>query len=141
MTGATHGFGVVMKRKTAPATFASMGELVDVGMPTVTREAKDATHHGSPEKFREYIGGLRDGGEATLTLHYPVGGLEAAGAMTDFLADAPNDYQIVLPAAIDETVAFTGLVTEVGPSSPLDDKVMYSVKIKVSGKPVWDASA
>lgn len=141
MTGAIHGFGCVAKRRTAPSTFASLGELVDVTPPTLTREAKDATHHGSPGKFREFIGGLRDGGEAQLTLHYPVGGLEAAGAMTDFLADAANDYQIVLPEPVDETVSFSGLITEVGPSTPLDDKMVYTIKIKVSGAATWDATA
>lgn len=141
MTGAVHGFGVVVKRLSAPATYTSMGELADISLPTPTREVKDATHHGSPDGYREYIGALRDGGEATLTLHYPIGGLEAAGAMVDFESDEPNDYQIVLPAAVGETVSYTGLITEVGPSSPLEDKMVYTVKIKVSGKPVWAATA
>jgi len=141
MTGAALAFGVVVRRRTAPTTFASMGELVDITANTVTREVKDATHHGSPDKYREFISGLRDGGEVALTLHYPVGGLHAAGAKTDFDADAPNDYEIELPAPFSEIVSLAGLITEIGPSTPLDDKMVYGVKIKVSGKPTWAAVA
>jgi len=141
MTGAVHGFGVVVKRLSAPDTYTSMGELADISIPTLTREVKDATHHGSPDGYREYMPALRDGGEATLTLHYPVGGLHAAGAMTDFAANAANDYQIIMPGAVGETVDFTGLITEISPASPLDDKMVYTVKIKSSGKPVWAATA
>lgn len=140
MTGAAHAFGVAVRRRTAPSTFASIGELADIGQPTLTREAKDGTHHGSPDGYREYFGGLRDGGEVTLTLHYPVGGLHAAGAKADFDSNAPNDYEIELPAPFSEVITLKGLMTEIGPSSPIDDKMMYSVKIKVSGKPAWAAA-
>jgi len=46
------------------------GEVVDIDYSGATCETIDVTHQQSSSYFREYLAGLRDGGEVTLTVNF-----------------------------------------------------------------------
>lgn len=133
------GFGLAFQRETdTPDTYASLGELVDGTPPTMTRETVDATHHGSANRVRRFIGGLRDAGEAEAVIHYEPGGTAWDDLKADYDDDDPHNYKIVFPAdSGTPSVTFSAFVTELGPATPLADKMVLRAKFKLDGAGTW----
>lgn len=118
--------------------FTVLANVTDISGPSREREEIEVTAHDSPDKYREYVKGLKDGGEVSLTLNYDP---EAATHQTlddDFEEDDLRDYQIlILPGTPEEhTWDFSALITSLEDEFPHDDKMERSVTLKISGKPV-----
>ncbi|MFD9445513.1 phage tail tube protein [Streptomyces sp. NPDC060006] len=123
-------------------TFVAIANVSDISGPERSREAIEVTAHDSPDKYREFIKGLKDGGEVTLTLNYDPGSATHSALDADFEEDALRDYQVVLlPGDSDEhTWDFAGLITGLGDAFPIDDKMEREATFKISGKPVLTAT-
>ena len=136
MVDTTIGFGTDFQRGTGtgPITYATVGEIIDLNLPELTRDTKEATHFKSQDRFREYISGLRDAGEAGFTLQFN-SATDLATLMTDYQSEVAIPYKIVFPDATSWT--FTGLVTKVAPTVSLEDRMTAEVTIKLSGKPTF----
>jgi hypothetical protein len=56
------------------ANLTEISEVRSVTFPQITTDEHEVTHLQSPDRFKEYIGGLKDGGEFTASLNYvPLG--------------------------------------------------------------------
>ena len=130
------GYGTDFQRGTGsgPIVYATVGEVIDIKLPELTRDTKDATHYKSPDRYKEYIGALRDGGEAGFTLQFK-DAADLTALLTDYQTDAAVPYRIVFPDATHWT--FSGLVTKVGATVPLEDRMTAEVTVKISGKPAF----
>ena len=62
MASGTGANGIDFKRLVA-GVYVTMGDVRSLSGPSMTRAAIDNTHSTSPAGWREFIGGLRDGGE------------------------------------------------------------------------------
>lgn len=121
----------------SPEQFTPIANITTISGPSRSRETIDVTTHGSPDGWREFIGGLKDGGEVSLELNYDPA--EVSHDLDDDFDDVePRSYRIViLPGTEDEhTWDFKGIITELSDEFPYDDKMARSVTIKVSGKPI-----
>jgi len=118
-----------------PITYGIMAEVVSITGPALQRDTPDATHMLSPAKFREFIGGLKDAGEVSLTLNFRPGSTDEEVIFAHFDSDVIGDYKITFPNAAEwEFQAWcTGYDTE----TPLDDKMSATVTFKLSGKPAF----
>ncbi|WP_137387955.1 phage tail tube protein [Rhodoligotrophos defluvii] len=139
MSDAVIGYGVAFERNVGlPGVYEAIGELIEPGAPGLTRDAPDATHAASADAYREFISGLRDGGEVTFTLALKPGDDTQALLYADVNSDAPRSYRIVFPNTQATAWIFDGLVTGLNPALPIDDRMTLAVTIKVTGKPVID---
>lgn len=100
------------------------------------------TAHDSPDQYREFVKGLKDGGEVNLTINYNPGETSHQALDADFEEKDLRDYQVViLPGDEDEhTWQFTALITSIGDEFPHDDKMAREVTVKISGKPTLTAT-
>lgn len=130
------GFGTEFQRGTGvgPVIYTTVGEVIDITLPELTRDTKEATHYKSPERYREYIGGLRDGGEAGFTVQFK-DSADLTLLLADYQSDLPVAYKIVFPDAT--SWSFTGLVTKVGATVPMEERMTAEVTVKLSGKPLF----
>lgn len=119
----------------SPDNWDSIAEVVSVTPPSLTRDAIDATHSESPEKWREFIPGLRDGGEVTLEVNFIPGGLGTAAILATFNSDDRINARIQFPDSPVTTWQFTAFITAFNPEAPFDDKMSASVTFKLSGIP------
>jgi predicted secreted protein len=132
-------FGTLFKRATTLSpgnVFETMANVHNISGPERSRETIEVTAHDSPEQWREFIGGLKDGGEVQLDVNYDPA--ELTHDIDDDLDDrTPRNYRVViLPGDEDEhTWSFKGIMTNVGDEFPFDDKMGRSITIKVTGKP------
>ena len=117
-------------------TYVEVAEVTSITWPGYARDAIDATHMNSDDKFREYIPGLMDAGEVTIELNYiPAAADVLIAALT---ANAIGQFKIQHNAGVN--VVFKAIVTAYQPQAPVDDKMTASATFKVTGKPTWAAS-
>lgn len=118
--------------KGSGSTYVYVAEVTNLTPPGFSRDTVEATHLESPDDFKEYIAGLADGGEATITINYAPAVSDAL--MTSFLAPV-DDFRVLFPSG---TVAldFSGIVTgyEIG-DLVADDKMSATFTVKATGKP------
>lgn len=120
----------------SPEVFTTLAEVTGITPPAISRDTVDATHEESPGAWREFIAGLKDGGEVSLELNFIPGGTAIAALMAEMDLDGPSalkNRQILFPDG--SYFSFAGILTGLEPDAPIDDKMSASVTFKVSGKP------
>lgn len=129
------GFGTQLKRGdgATPEVFTALADVTSITPPGMSREAYDSTTHGSPDKHREFIGGLVDGGEVSADVNYHPAVHDTLVA--DFADAAPRSYQIVFPDPETTTWDFKAILTGFEGAAPHDGLLTASLTWKVSGKP------
>lgn len=136
MTQAVNAFGATLTKDGV-----EIAEVTNIGGPGLARDTLEATHHKSPNMWREFIKGLKDGGEVSLDLNFlPFNSTHNASVSTGLLADFSDDttistFVLTFPDSGATSWTFPGIVTGFEPASPFDDKLTASVTIKVSGQP------
>jgi predicted secreted protein len=131
-------FGTQLKRDTTGGgSFVAVANVSDISGPSRSRDAIEVTAHDSPDKYREFVKGLKDGGEVEITINYDPAAASHQALDDDFEEDDLRDYQVViLPGKADEyTWEFSGLITDLGDEFPHDDKMERTCTFKISGKP------
>lgn len=132
------GHGTTFERDNG-ATFDAIAEITSLTPPQYARETVDTTNFSSVERYRDFISGLRDAGEASLEINWIPTDSTYQLLLSDFDNDDCVGYKIVLPDTSE--VAFDAFVTGITPQVPLEDKMTASITLKVIGKPVWTYAA
>jgi predicted secreted protein len=131
---AVSGFGTLFTWNTV-----DVAELSNISGPTESADAIEVTNHGSPDAFREFIAGLRNGGEVSIEGSFIKGDTTGQIAMhTDFQAGTKRAFIIKMPGwvATAPQVSGYGILTAFEAKFPYDDKISFSATMKVTGKPV-----
>ncbi|WP_066373977.1 phage tail tube protein [Herbidospora mongoliensis] len=133
---AVDGFGCQFLRSDgeSPATYTATAGVTSVGGPEIERENYETTAHDSAEKWRTFLGGLKDGGEVSLELRYDPRDHDTL--IEDFEDDEPRDYRLIWPEITGAQWDFQAILTGFSPEGPFDDLLSAEVTFKVSGKPV-----
>lgn len=122
----------------SPENFTTIAEVANISGPGLSLDAIDVTHHSSTGGWREFVGGLLDGGVVSLDINYdPTDGTHDAstGLIADMVARTVRNFQLVFPDTANTTWSFSALVTGFEPSEPVDNKLAASVTLKISGQP------
>lgn len=137
-TTAKIGYGCVLQRSDggSPEQFVDLGELIDPGQHTKTRDAVEATHTASPGAYREFIGGLRDGGEFTATIALVPASTAFVALNTDFDSDTAQQYRFKFNDSAVTKWTFHAFITNIQDATPIDDRMTQAVTFKVTGRPV-----
>ncbi|AZM54166.1 outer capsid protein Hoc [Streptomyces sp. WAC 01529] len=134
-------FGTQLQRgdgATPTEAFAPIANVTDITPPGIERETYDVTAHDSEEAWREFIGGLKDGGEVEIEVNYDP--REHDALASDFADSEPRSYKVVWPKTLGEW-SFKAILKGFEPEAPHDDKLAASLTFKVSGKPVMTVGA
>ena len=114
----------------------AIAECNSIDGPEKSLNTIDASHLTSADHYKEFIGGFRDGGEVTLEGNFYPGDTLGQIALSTALDNATvGAFVITFPASTGTTWTFTALVTKFKTGAPLDDKLPFSVTLKISGKP------
>jgi predicted secreted protein len=118
-----------------PEVYTQLAEVININPPSMSRDALDATHMLSPEQWREFVPGLKDGGEVSVDMNFIPGGAGETQIMANLAADNTANYRITFPNGVSWT--FAAFCTGFEPSVPHDDKMSATATFKVSGKPTF----
>jgi predicted secreted protein len=136
-------FGTQFKRdSTGSGAYVTIANVSNISGPDRSREAYDVTTHDSPDQYRQFTKGLKDGGEVALTINYDPANTGHAALDADFEEDSLRSYQVViLPGEADQyTWQFSAVITNISDEFPVDDKMEREVTFKISGKPTLTAT-
>ena len=143
MTTAKIGYGTLYEIWDAAAlpsaAFVPIEEVFSVTPGAAVADRIDATHFQSPGRRREYIAGLIDNGEASFELNWVPGnasdllirGLMASGEVVEHRITFPNDVTVTFDASI------IGFEKEI----PVDDRMVATITVAVSGEETWGVAA
>ena len=137
MTEAISGFGTILKRGdgAVPEVFTTIAEVKSLSGPGLTLETIDVTHHQSTGGWREFIGGLLDGGEVTFDVNFIPSNQTQDNLWTDLQNRTLRNFELEFPDPGSTTWSFSALVTGFEESAPIDDVLGASVTLKISGQP------
>jgi len=131
MSSGTSGFGTVLIWN-----YQKVLELSSIGGISQTAGTIDVTSHDSSDGFKEYIAGMRDGGEMAIEGNFI--STDANGQIafhTDIQAGTKRYAYIVFPMALGGSQEFYAIATGFSLAQPIDDKLGVSGSLKLSGKP------
>jgi hypothetical protein len=118
-----------------PIVYTIVGEVTNITPPGRTRGTIDATRLKSPDEYLEYIAGMAETGEATITMNF-------VPSATDLLVTAfeakSGSFQVLFPNGIKLT--FSGIVTAYEFGELSIDKMTSTFTVKGSGKAVLAAA-
>ena len=134
-TAAKLGYGSKLKRSIA-SVFTDVLEVRSVSGPNEESTQVEVTNFDSTGGYREFIAGLKDGGEVTFETNYVK--TEYARLHTSFANGTLESWKHVLTDGSD--AAFSGIVTNIGKETPVDSQITNSFTVKISG-PVTFTSA
>jgi predicted secreted protein len=131
MTNAVSSVGALLKKYTGTA-WVSVGEVINISGPTMSRETIDVTSLASTSGYREFIAGFRDPGTLTFTMNFTRSDYDAMKA--DFESDTEVDYEMILPDDDVTTLEFSGLITELPLNLDPGSQITCNITIKVTGQ-------
>lgn len=112
----------------------TISEVTSISSPNLSADTIDVTTHGSTGRYREFIQGLRDGGEITIEGMYNTSSSATIVAQlnTSTTVTATVDFPTT-----PSTTRFTASVicTAFSSEAPVDGAISYSATFKVSGQP------
>lgn len=80
--------------------------------------------------WRTFIGGLKDGGEASFEIAYDPAGESTHAAIESAIDGAAKSIVVTWSDA--STMSFSAIITGFSPSAQIDDKITASVNLKVT---------
>jgi hypothetical protein len=133
-------YGATVERSTDGVTYTSIPECKGVAIPEVEQEYPEVTSFDSPNGYREYIKGLKDGGEIEVPCGYTAAGFEQQVA--DNLATDAIYYKVTMRKAPDQAVqgdvfTYRGFPTPKLAPGDVGDPVEMTIVIRVSGDFTW----
>lgn len=66
----------------------ALAEITAIGIPSLTGEVIDVSTHGSTDRWREFIRGMRDAGEFAITMRYTAGSATDDACIATITSDA-----------------------------------------------------
>lgn len=129
--GIGYGSVVEMADVATPTVRTPIGEVKSINPPSETTDTPDATHMQSPNKTREFVDGLTDPGEFSFDMN-----LVPGSASDRYLMAAKGKRKVVyMTFATGEQLIFFGVRSGYEKSVPVDDVMVATVTMKVSGSP------
>jgi predicted secreted protein len=128
-----HGTTLGIASVLAPTVYAAVAEITSVSPPPISRDIIDATNMDSPGGWREFIPGLKDGGEMSADLQFVPGSATDALLIGMQAETEPRPMKITFPNG--EEWGFDAFCTGYQPTAPVDDKMTATATFKVTGEP------
>lgn len=114
----------------------AIANLTEISGLEISADTVDVTTLDSEDGYREFIGGLKDGGEVGISGFFNP---ETGKGQVEFLealdTGTVKDFIIEFPTSIGKKWSFKGIVTAFTTGVSLEDPLSFEGSIKVTGKP------
>ena len=114
-------------------SYVAIGQVKDITGPSQTRDTIEVTDHDSGG-WKEYIAGLRDGGELTFTIGYDNANAQHAALLTSMGSSVIPAWELTLNVTSGTAVwTFDGQVTGFTANTPVSGENTIDITVKISG--------
>jgi len=121
------------KTTTIADSIATLGEVKEITPPEIAIDELETTVHDATY-WRTFCAGLKNGGTLGVTIFYDGADASMNRLYSRAIGDPSQNtdtYTITFPDG--KTMVFTGIITGVPIETPIDDNILLSFNIKVSG--------
>ncbi|MFA7122232.1 MAG: phage tail tube protein [Bacilli bacterium] len=121
------------KTTTIADSTATLGEVKEITPPEIAIDELETTVHDATY-WRTFCAGLKNGGTLGVTIFYDGADASMNRLYSRAIGDPSQNsdtYTITFPDG--KTMVFTGIITGVPIETPIDDNILLSFNIKVSG--------
>ena len=108
-------------------------DVRDISIAGLEKATPEVTHHLSVSGWREYVSGLRQGGEVQFDIGYSPGTSSHTALITAFNANTSSTCILVFTGASSKTYTFEGILKKFEPSAPVDGSLTATIAIQVTG--------
>jgi len=113
--------------------YETIAEVTNISGPSISVDEIDVSSHDSGDEYREFIAGMRDGGEVSFEGNFLSS--HADDVLAHLNSGDNEDWKVIFPDANDTEWAFSGFVSAFETTGNFDDRATFSATIKISGKP------
>lgn len=114
----------------------TVAELTEIGGMDLSADTIEVTTLDSQDGYREFIQGLKDAGEVSVSGFFnPTTGKGQKELYDLYESGVLTDFEVEFPESLGAKWQFKGIVTGISTSAPMDDNIPFDSSIKVSGKP------
>lgn len=126
MSSAVSGVGTTFKKGSV-----YISEIISINGPNMSRAVVDVTSLDSVAGYRDFISGMRDGGEISFGMNFTIEGYNQM--FEDYTNNVLQDYQVTIDegGANEESYEMTALVVGMTLSIPIDDKIVTDITMRV----------
>ena len=120
---------LIARQNLGSGAFTNVGELRDITPPALSRNPIETTNHNDLDDG--FVVGIRRRGELGFQINYLPGDIshdEVVGLMKSWNDAQLDGWRITYPDT--STVIFSGYITNIGPSAPVDDGLVADVSIR-----------
>lgn len=137
-TAAKPGIGTALKvaNTGSPVTYTAIGEVKNVNGPNVSNEQIEVTNLDSPNNFKEFIGGLKDGGEIQFEMNW-IKGAKQVQIRDDVVSATKRKYQITWPTSPSTVALFDAFPTSFSMNAEPNAAIVASLTLKLTGDITW----
>jgi Lambda phage tail tube protein, TTP len=119
----------------SPDLYVPISEILSITPPSAVLDQIDVTHMTSPNRRREFISGLIDGGECSFEMNW-IPGSTSDDRLFELLnlgvgISRRRSCRISYPNGVTDT--FDAELTGYEPAVPFDDKMTATITFKVTG--------
>ncbi len=132
------GYGTLFKTGdgASPEVFTALAEVTAITPPKMARDTVDVSHEQSPGAWREFIAGMKDGGDVSLDLNFVGAGPAMLALTAELDLDGPSAVKNRQITFVDGSkFTFAAILTALEPDAPLDKQMTATATFKVTGKP------
>lgn len=112
-----------------PTSWSELTEVYDIGDLPIRLGTYDVTSHGA-SRYREILPGLFEISELTMNANY----VQAQYDQLYTMAETISNEWFRLRWPDDTAHTFSGYITDVTPTTPLDERITYAITITVTGQ-------
>lgn len=136
-SGAKHSYGSQLKigDGAGPEVFTAIAEVQKISASGIKLDALETTNLASPDGYREFVGGLLDGGEISLSLKFLPDLAGHAALVTDQNAKTLRNFEWHIPTTTAKKFSFAALITSISIDTDVEKVIEAEVTLKISGKP------
>ena len=117
-------------------------DLNSIGGLDIKADTMDTTTLDSQGGYREFIQGLKDGGEVSISGYFNPNDTTGQVALyTSLDVGTILPYSMLFPSAVGASWDFNGIVTGIKTEAQKEDLIPFEATIKVTGKPVLNLTA
>jgi len=134
MSNAISAQGTLVERapQATPTAFVVIDNMMDVTPPSLARNALETTSHNDIEEA--YVMGIRRKGTLGFSLGWLQSGAShgiASGLVKAWIDNDRSIWRITYPD--NSKIVFSGFVSNIAPSAPVDDVLMADVEVRPTG--------
>lgn len=116
-------------------TWIQTAKIKELSPPEESRATSEDAYLDAADIYKEFVSGMIDAGELSLTLKWNAADVGQVALDTAFEGDGEMMGRITFPDG--DTFTYDGVMSGRGMAIPKEETITRNYKMKITGKPTW----